>query len=112
MQVEERKLNTRSAGRFAFAASLDAERRNNENASCYSSAERSAANTARDLLDMAYAYKGLHINYRKTFIAVKVDAPLVKDKLTVRAVKDVFKEKGYEVLVSPQGIVVRIKRAK
>jgi hypothetical protein len=112
MQVEERKLNTKSAGRFAFAATRDAERQNNENASCYSSAERAAANTARDLLDLAYAYKGLHINYRKTFIAVKVDGPIARDKQTVRAVKETFAEKGYEVLVSKQGIIVRIKRTK
>ena len=110
--LQEKELNTRPAGQFAYAAACDAERCSVKNAATYTSAERAAANTARDLLDSAYISKGLHINYRKTFIAIKVDAAEARSEQIASGVKEVFHEKGYEILHSEQGVIVRIKRIK
>lgn len=105
----ERELDAKAAGQYARGAAINAEMRNRELRSTWSSEKRSAAQTVLDLLDMAY--KGtFYINYRKKFISVKVDAPIVRDRLTVKAVKSVFKDKSYEVVNTPQGLVVRILR--
>ena len=105
----ELTLETKAAGQYARGAAINAEMRNREMRSTWSSEKRSAAQTVLDLLDMAYKGK-FYINYRKTFIAVKVDAPIVRDRLTVKAVKAVFKDHAYDVVNTPQGLVVRILR--
>ena len=105
----ELTLDTKAAGQYARGAAINAEMRNREMRSTWTSEKRSAAQTVLDLLDMAY--KGnFYINYRKKFIAVKVDAPIVRDRLTVKAVKAVFEEHEYNVVNTPQGLVVRIMR--
>jgi hypothetical protein len=105
----ELTLDTKAAGQYARGAAINAEMRNREMRSTWTSEKRSAAQTVLDLLDMAY--KGnFYINYRKKFIAVKVDAPIVRDRLTVKAVKAVFKDNAYDVVNTPQGLVVRIMR--
>ena len=105
----ELTLDTKAAGQYARGAAINAEMRNREMRSTWTSDKRSAAQTVLDLLDMAY--KGnFYINYRKKFIAVKADAPIVRDRLTVKVVKEIFEEHEYNVVNTPQGLVVRILR--
>jgi hypothetical protein len=58
-------LDTKSAGRYAFAAAMDAERQNSNNKSHYTTDEIRRAVTVRDLIDSAFSYTKLYINYRK-----------------------------------------------
>ena len=105
----ELTLDTKAAGQYARGAAINAEMRNREMRSTWSSEKRSAAQTVLDLLDMAY--KGsFYINYRKKFIAVKVDQPVVRDRLTLKSIKSIFKDYAYDVVNTPQGLVVRIPR--
>ena len=68
-----KELETKAAGRYAFAAAMDAQRRNSNNKSHFSADEIRRALTVRDLLDTAFGYNRLYINYRKKFIAVKAE---------------------------------------
>jgi hypothetical protein len=60
-----KELDTKDAGGFAFAAAMDAQRQNSNNKSTYSQDQIRKALSVRDLLDSAFSYKSLYINYRK-----------------------------------------------
>ena len=102
-----KELETKQAGGYAFAAAMDAQRQNSNNKSTYSQEEIRKALTVRDLLDSAFSYKTLYINYRKKFIAVKAEGARARDSMA-REVITLFESNGYDVAQSPQGLIVRI----
>ena len=104
-----KELDTKQAGVFAFAAVMDAQRQNSNNKSTYTQEQVRRALTVRDLLDSAFSYKSLYINYRKKFIAVKAEGARAKDAMA-REVVQLFETNGYDVAQSPQGLIVRIAR--
>ena len=104
-----KELETKQAGVFAFAAVMDAQRQNSNNKSTYTQEQVRRALTVRDLLDSAFSYKSLYINYRKKFIAVKAEGARARDSMA-REVVQLFETNGYDVAQSPQGLIVRIAR--
>ena len=104
-----KELETKQAGQFAFAAVMDAQRQNSNNKSTYTQEQVRKALTVRDLLDSAFSYKTLYINYRKKFIAVKAEGARARDSMA-REVVQLFESNGYDVAQSPQGLIVRIAR--
>jgi hypothetical protein len=104
-----KELETKSAGYFAVAAAIDAQRRNSNNKSSYTQEQIRQAVTARDLLDTAFSYSKLYINYRKKFIAIKAEGARAKDALAREVVK-LFESNGYGVVSTPQGMIVRIDK--
>ena len=104
-----KELETVSAGRFAYAAALDAQRQNTNNKSHYTSEEIQRAVTVRDLVDTAFSYTNLYINYRKRFIAVKAEGVRRKDAMAAEVIK-LFEANGYDVATTPQGLIVRIAK--
>ena len=102
-----KELETKQAGQFAFAAVMDAQRQNSNNKSTYTQEQVRKALTVRDLLDSAFSYKTLYINYRKKFIAVKAEGARARDAMAREVVK-LFESNGYDVAQSPQGLIVRI----
>jgi hypothetical protein len=104
-----KELETKQAGQFAFAAVMDAQRQNSNNKSTYTQEQVRRALTVRDLLDSAFSYKSLYINYRKKFIAVKAEGARARDSMA-REVVQLFETNGYDVAQSPQGLIVRIAR--
>jgi hypothetical protein len=104
-----KELDTKDAGGYAYAAARDAQRQNSNNKSTYSQDQIRKALTVRDLLDSAFSYKTLYINYRKRFIAVKADGARAKDRMA-REVVELFESNGYLVASTPQGVIVRIAR--
>ena len=103
------ELDTKQAGTFAFAAAMDAQRQNSNNKSHYTQEQVRQALTVRDLLDSAFSYKTLYINYRKKFIAVKAEGARAKDAMA-RDVVALFESNGYCVAQTPQGLLVRIAK--
>ena len=103
------ELDTKQAGTFAFAAAMDAQRQNSNNKSHYTQEQVRQALTVRDLLDSAFSYKTLYINYRKKFIAVKAEGARAKDTMA-RDVVALFESNGYCVAQTPQGLLVRIAK--
>lgn len=108
LQVTE--LETKSAGAFARGAAINAVMENRKNASTYTWQERSTAQTALDLLDLAFACKDSYINYRKTFIAVKLEKPVVKSKKMLAEVESILEGKGAVKIVTAQGVTYRFNR--
>ena len=102
-----KELETKQAGQFAYAAARDAQRQNSNNKSTYSQEQIRKALTVRDLLDSAFSYSNLYINYRKKFIAVKAEGARARDAMAREVVK-LFESNGYAVAQSPQGLIVRI----
>ena len=104
-----KELDTKDAGSYAYAAARDAQRQNSNNKSTYSQDQIRKALTVRDLLDSAFSYKTLYINYRKKFIAIKAEGARAKDRMA-KEVVDLFETNGYLVASTPQGLIVRIAR--
>jgi hypothetical protein len=104
-----KELDTKDAGSYAYAAARDAQRQNSNNKSTYSQDQIRRALTVRDLLDSAFSYKTLYINYRKRFIAIKADGARARDSMA-KEVVDLFESNGYCVASTPQGVIVRIAR--
>ncbi len=102
-----KELETKDAGNYAYAAARDAQRRNTNNKSSYTQEQIRRALTVRDLLDSAFSYSNLYINYRKTFISVKAEGARARDRMA-REVVTLFESNGYAVAQSPQGLIVRI----
>ena len=104
-----KELETKGAGGYAFAAAMDAQRQNSNNKSHYSQEQIRRAITVRDLIDSAFSYTKLYINYRKKFIAVKAEGARGKDSMAKQVV-DLFESNGYHVVATPQGLIVRIDK--
>jgi hypothetical protein len=104
-----KELDTKDAGSYAYAAARDAQRQNSNNKSTYSQDQIRKALTVRDLLDSAFSYKTLYINYRKKFIAVKAEGARAKDRMA-KEVVSLFETNGYTVAQTAQGLIVRIAK--
>jgi len=104
-----RELDTKDSGQYAFAAAIDAQRRNSNNKSTCSPEDIRRAVSARELLDLGFASTALFINYRARWIAVKAEGARPRDA-QARAVIKLFEELGYNVCRTAQGLIVRITR--
>ena len=104
-----KELETKQAGGFAYAAAMDAQRQNSNNKSTYTQEQVRQALTVRDLLDSAFSYNTLYINYRKKFIAVKAEGARARDSMAKQVVA-LFESNGYDVASTPQGLIVRIAK--
>jgi hypothetical protein len=102
-------LDTKEAGQYAFAAVMDAQRRNSNNKSQYSSEQIRRALVVQDLIDTAFSYKSLYVNYRQKFIAIKAEGARAKDAMAREVIK-LFESNGYGVVSTPQGMIVRIDK--
>ena len=91
-------------------AALNAYFRNREMACTYTREQQCLAQRALDLLDTAFAYAESYINYRKKFIAVKITGRIPRIKKIALDALDILQDKGYEIAITPQGLVVRIPR--
>ena len=104
-----KELETKHAGGFAYAAAMDAQRQNSNNKSHYTQEQIRRALSVRDLLDTAYSYSKLYINYRAKFIAVKAEGARAKSRMA-KEVVSLFELNGYTVASTPQGLIVRIAK--
>jgi hypothetical protein len=105
-----KQLNTVTADDNAYKAALNAYYRNREMACTYTREQQCLAQRALDILDTAYAYANSYINYRKKFIAVKISGAVKRDRRLAAEAVSILADKGYDVVATPQGIVVRIPR--
>ena len=105
-----KQLRYRDAEDNARGAALNAYYRNRDMACTYTREQQCLAQRALDLLDTAYAYAQSYINYRKKFIAVKLEGALRRDRNLAAEAVSILESKGYTVVSTPQGIVVRIPR--
>lgn len=108
--METKELEYKGAGKFAWFAARDARMRSYENSCLFTEAEKTRAERVRMGLMLAYNAKEFHIEYRKKFISVKLDKPIVRDRKALQLL-----EKDYEVFgtvkrVTEQGVTYRIPK--
>lgn len=108
--MKEKELETRSAGRFAYAAAKDADRYSDECRMLYTGAQRAKAETFLDLIKWAYAGDKFYLTYRKGFISIKLTAPMVRERKYAREIDAICQERGYEKVRTQQGLTFRIPR--
>jgi hypothetical protein len=106
--IQEKELNTRAAGVYAWAAAQDAERYSDECRMRYTPAQRARAETFRDLVEMAYTNVRAEPTYRKKFIVVKVEHGRVRDRKMAQEIDAIVAERKYEKTFTPQGFNFRI----
>ena len=109
--MKTNELETKSAGYYAFAAARDARMRNIVESSHYSEKQKISAERMALALELVYWAKGVHINYRKKFIAVKVDRAYVKNRENLNYLEAEYDALGYKKAATPQGITYRIPKA-
>lgn len=71
----------------AWVCVIDAKKRDAENLELYTPKERAVAMSLRDAVESVYGRSRVFMNYRKGFIAVKVNKPLLADKASIAAIK-------------------------
>jgi hypothetical protein len=108
--MQERELETKSAGYYAYAAARDARMRAVAMWSTYTPAEQVRAERIRIGLDMVYSAKGIHVNPRGKFIAIKVDRPRVRDRKNLALLEKDYELLGITKVVTEQGVTYRIPK--
>jgi hypothetical protein len=94
----------------AWYAIKDARMQNIAYQSTYSQAQQVAADRMAMVMPMLYNTKGVHINYRKKFIAIKLEEPVIKDRKGLKLLEADYVKAGIIKKISEQGIVYRIPR--
>lgn len=106
----EKELNTQSAGYYAYAAAINARMRATAMWSHYKPAQKVEAERVKQVMSLVYNYKGIYVNPREKFIAIKLDNPTVKDRKNLKALEAEWTAKGYTKVITDQGITYRIPK--
>ena len=107
--LQERELNSASAGRHAWAASQRAYRYSDDCRMLYTNAQRARAESFLRMVDMAYTNVRDEPIYRKTFVVVKIENGQVRNREYARMVEQEAAEQGYERTVTPQSTNYRMR---
>ena len=108
--MKERELETKSAGYYAFAAARDARMKATAMWTHYTDAERTRAERMKLGLELCYSAKGIYINPRNKFIAIKVDKPTVKDRKNLALLEQDYEAQGITKVLTNQGVTYRIAK--
>ncbi len=108
--MKAQELESKSAGYFAYAAARDASMRAIAMWSHYTDQERVRAERIKIGLEMVYNAKGIHINPRGKFIAVKVDQPQIRDRKNLALLEKDYVSEGITKVLTKQGITYRIPK--
>jgi hypothetical protein len=108
--MQERELETKNAGYFAYAAARDARMRAAAMWSHYTEAERVRAESMKLALELCYSAKRFFINPRGKFITIKVENPRVKDKYNLELLEMDYELEGITKIVTAQAVIYRIPK--
>lgn len=108
--MEMREIDSKKAGMYSWFAARDASMRSAVNSSLYTEKERTSAERIRMGLMLVYGGKKFYIEYRKTFIAIKIDSPVVYDRKNLAILEDDYAKIGIVKRVSAQGVIYRIPK--
>lgn len=106
--LQEKELNARSAGQYAWAAKQNAEKYSDECRMLYTNAQRAQAESFHRMVDMAYTNVRKELTYRKKFVVVKIEKGQVRNRTYARMVEAEAAERGYVRTVTPQSVNYRI----
>ena len=105
-------LNVSETAQPKYAAAIDAQRRNIENAGLWSKSTKEEAHRFVDAVKLAYPHSRVFFNYRLKFIAVKVENPDRRDMVSREAVAvDTYAEfQGYDRVLTKNALIFRIRK--
>ena len=106
--LEEKELNSQSAGQYAWAAAIRANQYSDECRMRYTPAQRTVAERFRDVVELAYTNVRKEVTYRKKFAVVKCENGDVRDRKFAREIDLICIERGYEKTRTAQGFNFRI----
>ena len=108
--MKAQELESKSAGYYAYAAARDASMRAIAMWSHYTDRERVRAERMKLGLEMVYNAKGVYVNPRGKFIAVKVDRPQVRDRKNLALLEKDYELLGITKVLTEQGVTYRIPK--
>jgi hypothetical protein len=108
--MQQRELETKSAGYFAYAAARDAAQRSYAASTHYSEKQKIAAERMKLALEMMYSARAFHLNFRDRFIAIKLDRPTVVDRRNLAKMETEWAAAGVVKRATAQGIIYRIPK--
>lgn len=79
--------------------------------STYSEQQKLKASRMRGCLGLVYGHREIHVNYRKGFIAIKVDRPVVRDRKNLALLEADWEREGITSRGTAQAMIYRIPRA-
>lgn len=106
--MKKQDLENKPAGRYAYAAVIDAQSRAANMWSHYSQAQRTQAERMKLGLELCYYHRDIHINPRKKFISVKVENARVRDRANLQLLEADYERQGIKKVVTDQGVTYRI----
>lgn len=106
--IYETETNHKSAGIHAWYAYRNARMNSAINASRFTDAQKRRAEQVKLGLEMVYNAKEFFIEYRKTFITVKVNGPLVRDRKGLALLETSYNNEGFEKCKTKQGFTYRL----
>jgi hypothetical protein len=102
--MKARDLDTKEAT-CKWAAFSDARQRNLNNASHFTEASKVRAERMKLALELVYRAKDIYINYRKTKIAIKLNAARVADRRNLALLEADWEKQGVVKTASAQGVI-------
>ena len=105
--IKARNIDRDSAP-FPWAAIANARMRNAVNASLYTDKQKAKAIAMSHALELCFNCNGVHVNYRKTFIAIKVDHPHTYNQHSLQSLEESWGN-NVSKIVTDQGYIYRIK---
>lgn len=108
--MQERELESKSAGFYAYAAARDARMRAAAMWSHYTEVERVRAERMKLALELCYSAKRFFINPRGKFITIKVENPRVVDRRNLELLEEDYTAQGITKVVTAQAVIYRIPK--
>ena len=90
-----------------FFAFIDAKRKSTINATHYTDRQKLRAEQIKSALDIMYDSHS-YIEFRKKWIAIKLDKPVVRDMHMLEEFEELWSNEGLTKVITSQGITYRI----
>jgi hypothetical protein len=97
----------RDSAPIPWAAIANVRMRNIANASLFTDRQKAKAIAMSHALELCINSDGVHVNYRKKFIAVKVDNPRIYNRHSLRHLEESWGD-NVQKIITPQGYIYRI----
>jgi len=106
----EKETKHKFAGKYAWVAERDARMRSAVNSSLFTEIQKIRAEQVKLGLEMVYSADRVYIEFRKTFISVKVDNPNVRDRKGLAMLETCYENEDFEKGKTAQGVTYRLFR--
>lgn len=107
--MQTKFINTEEAPNKWWAA-RDARMRSAANKTHYSSTQQVQAERMRQALELVYAGRFFEPKYNKTFITIKIEGAMVRDKKNLALLEQEWNKLGIRKRPSPQGVNYNIPK--